>query len=67
MRRQVEGKDINDHEEGAGDYQVHHIQDRPSLYHHLQDMHVYRFGTKQLQFKAIDVEGAVLLLRSCFP
>ncbi len=34
---QVEGQDVNNHEEGAGDDQVHHIQYRPSLYHHLQD------------------------------
>lgn len=34
--RQVEGQDVDDHEEGAGDEEVDHIQDRPSLDYHLQ-------------------------------
>lgn len=33
---QVEGQDVNQHEEGAGDQQVDHIQRRTPLYHHLK-------------------------------
>lgn len=35
VRREVEGQDVNEHEEGAGDQQVDHVEDRPPLYDHL--------------------------------
>lgn len=35
MRRQVEGQDVDDHEEGAGDEQVHHIEHWLPLDHDL--------------------------------
>ena len=35
MRGQVEGHDVDEHEEGAGDQQVDHVEDRPPLYDHL--------------------------------
>ncbi len=32
---QVEGQDVDEHEEGAGDQQVDHVEHWPSLYDHL--------------------------------
>lgn len=34
--REVEGQDVNEHEEGAGDQQVDHVEDRAPLYDHLE-------------------------------
>lgn len=33
--RQVEGQDVDEHEERAGDQQIHHVEDWPTLDDHL--------------------------------
>lgn len=35
MGGQVEGHDVDEHKEGAGDQQIDHVEHRPSLYDHL--------------------------------
>lgn len=35
MGGQVEGQEVDEHEEGAGDQKVYHVEDRPTFYDHL--------------------------------